>query len=152
MENIFNIEFPPITLPSGKSITFSSLSYKDKRYLLKNYDNTKGYAVEELIGAFALNKEEGVPISETIEDFGRLKETNGKAFVEALLARLDHWSFKDVMFYTNVITKILMLDEQEVINAEEVAKKLLTGTPSNITAPTSGSPTALPKGLKVERS
>lgn len=147
-KNIYNIEFPPITLPSGKVIAFTSLCFRDRRNLLKNYKREEGYLLEELLAAYALSKEDGNPVHDPIEDLGVIRDENGMTAMSNLVDRMNHWSLKDCQYYIEILMRIVGLDEQEKINAEEVAKKLMAGTPSS-TPQTSGTQTGLPKGLKV---
>lgn len=135
--NVLTIEFPEFTLPSGKTVSFNSITFRERRKLLKEFKRDEGYMPEDLFAAYALAKEDGMPVA---EDW---------ALEGGVLARMDHWSMKDFAYYLEVFTRTIGLEDDEKTSAETAAKKMLAANGTTRTNTTS-TPTGLPKGLKVQ--
>ena len=134
---LLTIEFPEFALPSGKTVSFNSITFRERRKLLKEYKRDEGYLPEDLFAAYALAKEDGMPVP---EDW---------ALDGGVLSRMDHWSMKDHAYYLEVFTRTIGLEEEEKTNAESAAKKMLA---ANTTSRVTTTPQGMPKGLKVQTS
>jgi len=113
--------YPPVTLPSGRVIIYKSLTFRDRKALLFKFKQQEGYLAEELMAAFCLVQENGNPV---LADW----EVNYD-----VTKRMDHWSVKDVMYYSQVFLDTELLEDQLMNSAKDVAKKLIgaPGAPMN---------------------
>jgi hypothetical protein len=105
---------------------------------MKDYKGREeGYAAEDLFAAYALSKEDGMPVA---DDW---------AIDGGVIARLDHWSMKDFAYYLEVFVRTIGLEEDERTSAESAAKKMVAASGTQQVNTTNQS---LPKGLKVQPS
>jgi len=143
MPNLNKVIYPTLTLPSGKKVQFTSVTFLDRRRILKSYKQEQGYLMEEMLAAYALHTIDGEPLD---TGFGSPQ----------IIERLDTWDYKDVTYYLEVFMRTVMLDDEMRSQAESDAKKISSGaTSTNQTVTdkdTSGTPSGLPKGLTVNRS
>lgn len=143
MANPNRVIYPTLTLPSGKKIQFTSVTFLDRRKILKGYKQEQGYLMEELLAAYALYTIDGEPIDTS---FGS----------PSIIERLDTWDYKDVTYYLEVFMRTVMLDDEMRSQAESDAKKISSGGTSTNQIGTdkdmSGTSPGLPKGLTVNRS
>lgn len=125
LESVAITLYPPVTLPSGKRIIYRSLSFRDRKSLLMKFKQQEGYLAEELMAAFCLVQENDNPVASDWEinhDYSR---------------RMDHWSVKDVMFYSQIFLNTELLEDEAIQNAKDIAKKLIGApeTPMTMNTP-----------------
>ena len=97
-EKIGSIEYPSITLPSGKEVQFRQITFRDRRMVTKNYDEKSGYLLEDLLAAYALEKEDGAPVRPDYQC------PNGE-----YVLRMDHWTNQDSSYYLMVFLVLCFL-------------------------------------------
>lgn len=127
MNSVTQTLYPEITLPSGRRIIYRSLSFRDRKALLFKYKGgQEGYLAEELFAAFCLVAENNEPVAPDWE------------LGYDVTKRMDHWSTKDVMFYSQVFLDTELLEDQLMKNAKDLAKKILgdPGTPQTMSTHT----------------
>lgn len=107
--------YPEVKLPSGRIIIYKSLSFRDRKSLLLKYKGQEGYLAEELFAAFCLVSDNGNPVASDWE------------IGNDVTRRMDHWSVRDVMFYSQVFLDTELLEDSLMKNAKDIAKKLLGG-------------------------
>jgi hypothetical protein len=145
MNTLSNVALGPFELPSGKVITFRTLSFKERRELLskwqKNDGRTQGYLLEEYFMAAALVTEDNQGVIDEYQSS------------DGYIARLDHWSMKDTSYYMEAFIIINGVGERERPNIEAEVKKILGVTPGTPLPPpppvSQESTSSLPKGLKI---
>lgn len=137
-ENIASVDYPEITLPSGKRVSFRQITFRDRRMVTKNYDEKCGYLLEDLLAAYALEKEDGAPV---LADY---QCPNGE-----YVLRMDHWTNQDSSYYLMVFLDTVLLDDTLRDQARETAKKL-NGIGIQQRPQATGTVPSRPRNLKVE--
>lgn len=107
--------YPEVKLPSGRVIIYRSMSFRDRKSLLLKYKGQEGYLAEELFASFCLVSDNNQPVASDWEIGGDWTR------------RMDHWSVRDVMFYSQVFLDTELLEDSLMKNAKDMAKKLLGG-------------------------
>lgn len=143
MNSSINVALGPLKLPSGKEISFRTLSFKERRELLakwqKNEGRNSGYLLEEYLMGAALVTENGQGVLDEYQ------------LPDGYISRMDHWSMKDASYYMEAFILINGLGDKDRPNIESEVKKILGVTPDTPLPPPvqAESTSSLPKGLKV---
>ncbi len=103
------------TLPSGKQVTFKAPMFEDRRSIVRKYDRNDGYLPEDLLAAQCLTHINGTPVEADWANPDPITVFYG-------------WELPDQAFYMEVFMSMFGLDEKGKQNAQELAKKLMSGT------------------------